>query len=663
MKFFSEFVLLAAIFFVSVNFPTAQTSKQHEVVQFQAQCEADYEHAQSLFKKLEKEAGPKTVETVLVPLNELWLAIDRSANLASIYQQAHPDPQVRKIAEEYDQKFSNLETEIQLSRPIFDAIAAIDLSSADPKTRRFAEITLRDFRRSGVDKDSATRQKIRKLKEELVILEQNFDKNIREDVRSIKLHSVEELAGLPEDFIRNHPAGPDGKITITTDYPDYIPFMTYAISDARRLELYKKYRQRAYPKNKKTLNELLKKRYEFARLLGYKDYAEYITEDKMIKNPDNAQEFIDHIATAADLRAKKDYEELLTRLRKESPTATEVGDWQKTYISELVKQESYRVDSREIRSYFPYDRVQKGVLDLTSKLYNIEYKKVDTLAWHPSVEVYEIWQNQNLLGRFYLDMHPRQDKFKHAQMSQKLTGVSGRQLPEAVLMCNFPGGDGSLGLMEHDDVSTFFHEFGHLLHHIFGGNQPWLKLSGIATEWDFVETPSILFEEWVWDADILKTFAINEAGETIPDELIDKMNRARKFGLGLYNKQQMFYAAISLNFYHHKYDSFDPLKMVIKLQKQYTPFRYVPETYMHLAFGHLVDYSAIYYTYMWSEVIAKDIFSVFKAKGLLNPEVAVDYRQKILEPGGSKDAADLVRDFLGRDYSFIAFENWLNENE
>ena len=234
---------------------TKQVSLNPVASQFQAQCETDLQRARELFENLERLSGPKTVESVLLPLNDLWIAMDRSGNLAAIYQQAHPDSQVREIAAEYDQKFSSLETEIQLSRPIYDAVAALDLKEADSKTRRFTEITLRDFRRSGVDKDPATREKIKKLKEELVIIGQDFDKNIREDVRSIKLSSAEDLAGLPEDYIQNHPAAEDGKITITTDYPDYVPFITYAKSDARRFELYKQYRQRAYPKNEKVLRD------------------------------------------------------------------------------------------------------------------------------------------------------------------------------------------------------------------------------------------------------------------------------------------------------------------------------------------------------------------------------------------------------------------------
>jgi thimet oligopeptidase len=294
-------------------------------------------------------------------------------------------------------------------------------------------------------------------------------------------------------------------------------------------------------------------------------------------------------------------------------------------------------------------------------MYQVNYKKVDTTVWHTSVEVYDILGDGEKIGRFYLDMHPRKDKFKHAMMSEVLSGISGKQLPEAVLVCNFPGGDGSAGLMQHDQVSTYFHEFGHLLHHLFGGHQPWMNISGITIEWDFVEAPSILFEEWIWDAEILKTFAVNTSGETIPDELVAKMNRARMFNEGLGIKQQMFYAAISLNIYNRNYNTFDPMKMVIKLQNEYTPFDYVDGTHMYLSFGHLYGYSAMYYTYMWSEVIAKDIFSRFKKEGLTNTAVSVDYRKKILEPGGSLDAEVMVKNFLGRDYSFKAFEQWLND--
>ncbi len=636
-----------------------------DVDAFKAARDKDFTEAQNIFQYLQNYNGPRNVENVLVPLNNLWVIMDRGMNLSRLYQNVHPAAEIREIAAGYEQKFSSLETEIQLSRPLYDIVTGVDVSGADAKTRRFAEHTLRDFRRAGVDKDPDTRAKIRALQGELVVIGQDFDKNIREDVRSITLNSADELKGLPEDYIKAHAPNSEGKIIITTDYPDYIPFMTYAVSDARRSELYKEFRRRGYPANQPVLEALLAKRYELARLLGYENYAQYVTEDKMIRTPEAAENFINKVAAIAEERATRDYTDLLHRLQKEDPAANEVGSWQKWYISELVKKEDYDFDSRMIRPYFSYEKVREGLFDFTGKMFDVSYVKVDTTVWDPSVEVYDMYdlvRGKRRIGRFYLDMHPRKDKFKHAMMSEVVTGVENGHVPEAALVCNFPGGDDGSALMEHEQVVTFFHEFGHLLHHMLGGNQPWIKLSGITTEWDFVETPSILLEEWAWNPQILKTFAVNAAGQAIPDELVEKMNRTRKFGLGLDVEQQMFYAAVSLNFYNRNNTSFKPLEMVKTLQKKYTPFAYIPDTYMYLSFGHLTDYSAIYYTYMWSEVIAKDLFSTFCSGGLTNPRVALQYRQKILEPGGSQDAADLVRNFLGRPYSFDAFKDWLNND-
>jgi len=260
-------------------------------------------------------------------------------------------------------------------------------------------------------------------------------------------------------------------------------------------------------------------------------------------------------------------------------------------------------------------------------------------------------------------MHPRDGKYNHAAQFGVREGVQGVQTPIAALVCNFPGGDGSVGLMEHSQVETFLHEFGHLLHTIFGGHQPRLSLSGINTERDFVEAPSQMLEEWVWDSDTLKTFAEDSSGKVIPDALIEKMRAARDFGRGLWTRHQMFYAALSLNYYNRPPGEVDLDQMMQDLQAEYSPFPYVQDTHFYTSFGHLDGYSAIYYTYMWSLVIATDMFSEFEKEGLRNPEVAQRYREHVLAPGGSKDAAELVADFLGRPYSFAAFENLLNESE
>lgn len=629
-------------------------------VAFSAECKAGLEKATAQFKALENVQGPRSVDSILEPLNDLWMTIDSGLGVAGLYGAVHPNGHIREAADTCEQEYHKLITTISLSRPLYDAVTAVDVSGEDLITRRYVKNTLRDFRRSGVDKDAAVRDRVRALKEELVQVGQTFGKNIRESVRTITLDSAEDLAGLPQDYIDAHKPDAEGKISISTTYPDYIPFMTYAVNDASRLALYKEFRKRGYPENGAVLDDLLAKRYELATLLGYKSWAHYITEDKMIKTDTAARDFIEKVASVSSKRAEGDYAELLARLQKEIPGATEVGDWQKSYIEELVKREAYQLDSQAIRQYFTYNKVRSGIFDITGKMFGVKYVPVkDAATWHPSVETYEIVDaaSDEVIGKFHLDMHPRDNKYNHAAAFPLRSGVEGVQLPKASLVCNFPEGD---ELMEHGQVETFFHEFGHLLHHLFAGNHRWVGVSGFNTEWDFVEAPSQMLEEWAWDAASLKTFASDKDGNVIPDALIASMNRASDFGKGLWISQQMFYAAVSLNYYNRDPKGLDTTDMMKELQNRYSPYRYVDDTYFHYSFGHLDGYSAIYYTYMWSLVIAKDLFSVFEKDGLLNPDAAYRYRELILGPGGSKDAADMVRDFLGREYSFEAFSDWLN---
>lgn len=624
---------------------------------YEITCQSALGEASSAFAALEKVQGDKTLDTVLQPLNALWMTIDRGMNTAALYSAVHPDPGVREVADTCEQEFRKIVTKIELSRPLFEAVSAMDVSGADAVTQRYVAHLLRDFRRAGVDKDEQTRAEVARLKEELVKIGQEFGRNIREDQRSIKLSSVDDLKGLPQDYIDAHPPGEDGKITITTNYPDYQPFMEYAENDEARRRLYVEFRKRAHPQNIQVLQNLLAKRHQLATLLGYEDWADYVTEDKMIKTEEAARAFINRIKEVAQERSASDYQVLLARLQQDQPGATEVSDWQKTYLEHKIKTEQYQVDAQEVRQYFTYTKVRDGLLALTSKLFDVEYRPVRVPVWHDSVTAYEVVENGEVIGRFYLDMHPRADKYQHAAAFPIVTGVAGKQVPEAALVCNFP----AAGPMEHGQVETFFHEFGHLLHHIFGGKQPWLGVSGFNTEWDFVEVPSQIFEEWAWNAETLRLFATNEAGEPIPDTLVAAMNEARNFGKGLWVSHQMFYAAVSLTYYDNDPTGMDTTAVMKELQNEYSPFKYVDDTYFQLSFGHLDGYSAIYYGYMWALVIAKDMFSKFQEQGLLNPEVAAAYREKVLAPGGSQDASDMVRNFLGREYTFDAFASWLNE--
>jgi thimet oligopeptidase len=644
-----------------------------KVERFTTQCLAGLRRAQALRPQITSGA-PRTVDETLARYNELLTAASASNALAGLMSEVHPDEAIRDAARECEQEVSRFYSDLALDREMYDALAAVEVSGADAETQRFVSHTLRDYQRAGVDKPPEVRARLKQIDEELTKLGQSFSKNISEDVRAIEVADPARLAGLPADFIAAHPPDRDGKIRITTDYPDYNPFITYAADDGLRHQLYVAFRSRGDQHNEATLREILKLRAEKAALLGFANWADYITADKMIGSGARAAEFIDKVWKLASPRADQDYKELLRQLQELAPGATAVADWQKMWLENLVKKQRYEVDAGEVRQYFPYDHVLAGLLEITAEIFDLTYVAAgDAERWHPSVLVYDVVRRQGAdrikLGRIYLDMHPRDGKYKHAAQFPLKDGVRDVQLPEGVLVCNFPapdpGGPGrpaSAGLMEHDDVVTMFHEFGHLMHHVLGGHQTWISLSGIATEWDFVEAPSQMFEEWAWSYDTLKRFARHhETGEVIPRSLVDNMRRADKFGLGTATVQQIFYAAISLGFHRSDPDALDQLTEVQRLQKRYTPFAYVPGTRFHTSFGHLVGYSAMYYTYLWSLVIAKDLLTPFQARGLMSTEVTYAYRDKVLVPGGSRDAADLVRDFLGRSYDFAAYEKFLCE--
>lgn len=635
------------------------------------ECQKQIAEAQGIQQRILTVSGERTKGNTLDPFNEMMMILGNAESKASLYANVHPDKETREVEEKCEQEVQKIYTDMALSRPLFEAFSGVKSDGQDIKTKRFIEKVIRDFKRSGVDKDEPTRAQIKKINEELVLIGQEFDRNIREDVRSIELESEKNLEGLPEDYIKAHaPKEPGKKITVTTDYPDFVPFMQYARDAAARQKLMEVSLNRAYPKNVEILKRLLTKRHELASILGYPNWAAYATEDKMIRTDAAVADFVKKVAQLAIARAKNDIDAMLVEKRKDFPEAKTIEEWEKSYYQDRVKSTLHKLDNKEVREYFPAARVKEGILSVTQRLFKLRYEKAaDAEVWHPSVEAYDVFESveNRKLGRIYLDLYPRDGKYKHAAQFELRTGVAGKQLPEGAIVCNFPEPKpGDPGLMEHKDVETIFHEFGHLLHHILGGGQEWKKFSGVATEWDFVEVPSQLLEEWARDAQILRTFALHyKTNEPIPETLVDKMRRADKFGIGVHVRQQMFYAALSLFFHNQNPAGFDPDQLMKELKSGYSAFPYMAGTHFQSSFGHLNGYSSNYYTYMWSLVIAKDLLGAFRTKDgrpdLWNETAAKKYRDTVLIPGGSKDAAELVRDFLGRESSFEEFRKWLTE--
>src|SRR5437868_7613458 len=559
-----------------------------------ASCRNDLDDAKKRIAAIKASTSPRDAMTTLQSFDTAVLVVSDAEARAGLAEQVHPSKPFRDAAQVCEQEGNSVLTDITLDKDMYNVLASLDGSRLDPAGSYYFKTTLRDYHRAGVDRDDPTRQKIRQLQDEILKSGQQFDQNIAADVRKLQVNAS-DLDGLPEDYKRSHSPDASGKITLATDNTDYFPFMDYSKNESARKAFFILYRQRAYPKNIDVLAQLLQKRHELANVLGYPDWAAYITEDKMVGTEQNAADFIEKITAAAQAGSKRDYEELLAYKKHEDPKTESLNLWDVSNLMHVAKIEKFGYDSQVIRPYFEYSRVLQGILDITSRMYGLTYKSVTTAkVWHPEVAVYDVYAEDKLIGRIYFDMFPRENKFKHYATFNLATGKEGFRLPEYVLVCNFPRATGEPGLMEREDVITLFHEFGHLIHGIMKGNTKWATGD---LENDFIEAPSQMFEEWPKDPAILQIFARHyKTNEPIPAELAEKAKAADDFDRALDVRTQMFYAAISLDFYNRNPQGLDTDKLLAQLQERYTPFKYVPNTHMQTAFGHLNGYSAVYYT-------------------------------------------------------------------
>jgi len=623
--------------------------------QINARCDWFVARSTALRTALERSKAKATLATTLVPYDQLTELIGGGAGEAGFYRQVSPTAASREAAGKCEVRMSSENTKLSLSRPIYEHLKAIP-TPTDAPTKLYLTRTLGAFERAGIGLDAAGRAKAQALADEISKLGTEFESNIPKGQKTITATPA-ELEGVPADFIAAHKVGSDGKITLRTDGTDYVPVMTYAKDSGLRQRFYFAYNTRAYPENDVALRGLINKRDELAHLVGRPNYATLNFEDRMLNTPDKVQGLLDDMASAAKPAGERDYAKKLKLLQQLQPGATSLQPWDSGYVSQLVQKQSYGYDRQQARQYFTYTKVRDGILKLTEDLFGVDIKPWKTPMWDPQAEAYEIYDHGKLIGRFYFDAHPRPGKYEHANTIPLRTGTR-TALPVGALVFNVPN-----GLMEHGDVVTFLHEYGHLLHHIFGGqNQRWAGLSGVATEWDFVEAPSQMLENWVYDYDTLKQFAVDSSGHTIPRELVDKMNRARYFDLGMGDMRQLGLSNIALQYYLRPAPA-DLGAAARAYDAKYDMLPPPPGTQMQDAFSHLSGYGAAYYTYRWSIVIADDLFTAFQKNGLRDRATAERYRTLVLAPGGSKPAAELVTDFLGRPITLDAYKAKLAKDQ
>ena len=608
--------------------------------------------------------GPRTVENTLQPYDNAQNELGVAGQEAYLMYAVAPQKEARDAGQALAEKVQQATTVLSLNQDVYHALVAVNLSSADPATKHYMERALLEYRLAGVDKDAATRAQIKKLFDHATELGLAFGRNIQENVNRVAVKNKSELAGLPDDFIAGHSAAADGTITLTTEEPDEEPVMNYAASDDLRKRMYLAYNTRAYPKNKEILLDLLKTRAQLAKILGYGTWADFATADQMIGSAANMKSFLNNVDAASHDTARREYDLLLAYARQKQPDLAAIPAYGSFYLYEQYGRSTFGFDSQSVRPYFPYDRVQQGILDTAARLFHVAFKPATEVAvWDPSVSAWNVYDGDKLVGRVYFDMHPRDGKDKWFSSSPVAPGIKGKQLPEGALVCNFPGGKpGDPGLLQYDDVVIFFHEFGHLMHNILGGQQAWAGVSGFATEGDFIEAPSQMLEEFFRDPAILQSFARHyQTNEVLPLEVIEKMNRASAFGRARWVQGQLFYSSYSLDVHDRSPEGLD-LDAILRTDfRRFIPYPFVEGNRMYAAFGHLVGYSSNYYTYLLDKVIAIDFFSQFDQKNLLDGEAAMRYRRTVLEPGGSKPGADLIRGFLGRPQNLDAFMRWMGE--
>jgi thimet oligopeptidase len=610
--------------------------------------------------------GARTPQNSLLLYDTAIEQLSLAGAQAGILNSVAADKTVRDQAQLEAQRVAMAGAALSLNRNVYDALTAISLEGASPATRHYVERTLLSYRLAGVDKDQATRDRLQALHEKATRLSLEFSRNIQEGAKTVDA-APEELGGLPPDYIARHPAAKNGagaeRVTLTTDPPDMQPVMTFAANGALRERMFLAYNTRAYPANRQILLELLATRQEIASVLGFRSWADLATADQMMKSAANVRAFLAKLNYASREGARHEHEQVLAYAREREPGVGEIDITSRGYWYEQFRRARFDFDSQSVRPYFPYKQVEAGVLKTAAQLFRVEFRPSQAPAWNEDVSVFEVFDGGRMVGRFYLDMHPREGKDKWFSAAPVVTGVRGRALPEAALICNFPNGDGNdPGLLQYSDVVTFFHEFGHLMHAILGGHTEWAGLSGFATEGDFIEVPSQMLEEFFRDEKLLQAFARHyETGEVLSSELIQNLRRASSFGRADWVRSQLYYTTLSLDLHDQDPAGIDPDVVTRELYAQFQPWTWLEGNKMYASFGHLTGYSSNYYTYAFDKVIALDFFGQFDKDDLLGCDAGARYRQAVLEQGGSKPGRELVRDFLGRDEEFAAFERWVNE--
>ncbi|OGH63217.1 MAG: hypothetical protein A3G34_15290 [Candidatus Lindowbacteria bacterium RIFCSPLOWO2_12_FULL_62_27] len=609
----------------------------------------------------------RTFQNTMESLDDFYNRMEEAVNWPGFYAYVHPDPFVRAAGEEIDKVASKFLVDVGSSRALYLAVKALaarkpPLSGED---QYLLDETLKDFEDGGVALPDKKRERFKELSKELSDLAIDFSSNLRAYRDSLPV-TADQLAGMDSDYIERLERTPEGKYVLTLDYPVFLPYMDYGRDESVRKELRARYLKRASDKNLALLEKIIRMRQERTKLLGRKSYADSIISRRMAKTAAAARVFLEDVRRRVDRKAAGEMAELTALKREETgDTAATFEQWDRNFYSKILTRRKYDYDPQQVKEYFQTDLVIGALLSISQKIYELDFKRVagGREAWHEEVVRYDVFSAGEKIGEFYMDLYPRPNKYTHAAAwglrPHKIFPDGRVQLPASAIVTNFPKpAPGRPSLLSLDEVETFFHEFGHLLHGILS-TTAFASVSGTRVMRDFVEAPSQMFEKWLQDTAVLSTFAKHyKTGDTIPADLVERIVQSRNVTSGVETQRQLFYGIFDLTLHMLAPNQKVPdlVQLWFDLKREIEKMGEIPGTCGPAGFDHLMGYAAGYYGYMWSKMIAADMYEAFRdGGGLLSPVPGRRLREQVLSKGGSRPPDELVQSFLGRRPEIGAF--------
>lgn len=613
----------------------------------------------ALKKEVISVEGVRTFDNTIKPsilLDEKYA----TQQLFGVASRLHPNEKVRDNAREYRVKFSQFMIEFGYNMDLYKAVKDYyenkfqeeKEDKLTPEEVKYVEHNMRDYRRLGMHLSEENRKRVSDIKKKMSELSTKYSENLDEDTTSFEF-TKEQLDGMPEMWFTDEKKLENGNYKVTLKYPDYIPLNKFCNVRATRENMWKAFASRGGQENLDLLNKTLKLRQEMAKLLGYKTFADYKVEVKIVKTANNALHEMNKVLAVMRepyIEERKKLEDY-AKSHKTHPLNGTLEAWDTNYYSQKMKEEKFDIDESELQKYFPSQHVVRTTLEIYQQLLKLEFERIETdNTYHDSVKAYKVTDavDGKLQGFFYLDLSPRDGKFGHAAVFPIVAGCdryNGTRLyPTVVMGCNFPENEP----MTYDNVNTFFHEFGHVMHALNARNQ----LEGFCSfgvEDDFVEFPSQMLECWTEEVEPLKRLSKHyKTGEQIPEEMVHKLYEYNNFNPASTYSRQLVFSLYDLKL--HTQENVDALELFRETYKEVLGIEYPEEGMMPANFGHIMGgYEAGYYGYLYSRQMSVCAFMTRFKDNLFNSDVGYEYRKKVLEPGSSRDGMDMFRDFVGKD--------------